>query len=356
MSRVYLAIAVSVAAAASAGANEAYFMGVGTFPGWNYSEAHAVSADGSTVVGMSMINGQWSHAFRWTKDTGIVDLGSFNPFMDSGADAVSADGSVVVGFNAAWACRWTSNGGMFALLDPNGVAPTHGSASGITPDGRIIVGAAHTPTYNVEAFHWTQKTGIVFLGRLPGGTASGALAVSADGAVIVGGATAPGFPNSEAFRWQSGQMIGLGALPGHNYSDASAVSADGRIVVGISAGSNSGDGFRWTAETGIQPLGGGASSISADGSVIVGDHNGAPAFLDANGWHDLRDVLVNQYHLDLSAWTLGDGIAGVSADGRTFVGTGFHSGYGWEGWIAHIPEPGCLALLALGAAAGRRRS
>src|SRR5690242_10715451 len=62
------------------------FTDLGVLPGQQYSNANAVSNDGSAVVGNS-----GSHAFRWTMATGMQDLGAFGP------SSVSADGSVVAG-------------------------------------------------------------------------------------------------------------------------------------------------------------------------------------------------------------------------------------------------------------------
>ena len=66
---------------------------------------------------------------------------------------------------------------------------------------------------------------------------------------------------------------------------------------------------------------------------------------------DLQQVLVSNYGLDLTGWTLTSAYA-ISADGRTIVGSGSHY-YGpealTEAWIATIPEPSSMALLGLSA-------
>jgi hypothetical protein len=64
----------------------------------------------------------------------------------------------------------------------------------------------------------------------------------------------------------------------------------------------------------------------------------------------LPDLLEDEYGLDLSAWWLRSA-KGISADGLTIVGYGDHYGFGREAWIAHIPEPSTLLVLALGALA-----
>ena len=48
-------------------------------------------------------------------------------------------------------------------------------------------------------------------------------------------------------------------------------------------------------------------------------------------------------------------ISGVSADGKTFVGTGTNPEGLPEAWIATIPEPGTLVVLGVGCAWVLRR-
>jgi len=69
---------------------------------------------------------------------------------------------------------------------------------------------------------------------------------------------------------------------------------------------------------------------------------------------NLQDVLVNDYQLDLTGWTLG-WATGISDDGKTIVGWGTNpSGFN-ESWIAHIPEPASVGILLIGGAALLRR-
>jgi len=59
---------------------------------------------------------------------------------------------------------------------------------------------------------------------------------------------------------------------------------------------------------------------------------------------------------DLAGWSL-ERARGVSANGRTIVGTGTNPSGETEAWIAYLPEPGTGTLLVLGLllAARRRR-
>src|SRR5580765_4327314 len=110
--------------------------GLGDLPGGQvYSEAWGVSADGATIVGASIVNGNVLFggtyaAFAWTAGTGmqdIYDLGGIGTVCK--AYAVSANGSVIVG-----------------SADYGVLSPTQ-----------------------MVAFIWTDETGAVEIGDLPGG-------------------------------------------------------------------------------------------------------------------------------------------------------------------------------------------
>jgi probable HAF family extracellular repeat protein len=296
------------------------------------SNALGISADGSVVVGYSNIpnvNGGYE-AFRWTQGTGMVGLGDLpEGIFYSSAAGVSADGSVVVGIG-------NSTGGYF-----NGY----------------------------QAFRWTQGTGMVGLGNLPGGVYSSALGVSADGSIVVGASHSDNASKSEAFRWTQGTgMVGLGDLPGGSFSSgALGVSADGSVVVGHSSGAYGLEAFRWTQATGMVGLGflpvGGfsvtaATGVSADGSVVVGHSGSGEVFIwnSTQGMRSLREILTNDYGLNLTGWTLtGTGTTRISADGLTIVGSGTNPSGNTEAWIARlnpqnnpsVPEPSSILGLGL---------
>lgn len=99
--------------------------------------------------------------------------------------------------------------------------------------------------------------------------------------------------------------------------------------------------FRGLAEHG--PLG-----VSGDGSIIVGmGGNVAWIWDEVHGMRDLKQVLEQDFSLDLTGWLLREARA-VSADGLTIVGEGVNPEGHWEAWRAVIPEPNTAALLALG--------
>ena len=156
-------------------------------------------------------------------------------------------------------------------------------------------------------------------------------------------------------------MTGLGDLAGGAFfSEAYDVSNDGSTVVGTSGSASGTEAFRWTQSGGMLGLGdltGGdffseAFDISNDGSIVVGSGSsasGTEAFIwDASrGMRSLQDLLVDDFDLDLTGWTL-DEARGISADGLTIVGRGINPSGSLEAWIATVPEPHTLTLLAFG--------
>ena len=110
-------------------------------------------------------------------------------------------------------------------------------------DGTVVVGASGTPSGQSQAFRWTEETGMVGLGFLPGGTTSNAIGVNADGKVVVGAAVdASG--QSQAFRWTARTRMqsvltllqaakaDVNLFAGWQLRSANGVSADGTVITG----------------------------------------------------------------------------------------------------------------------------
>ncbi|MBN2582940.1 MAG: PEP-CTERM sorting domain-containing protein [Planctomycetes bacterium] len=333
------------------------FRGLGDLAGGGvYSAATDVSANGAVVVG-SGASAVGTEAMRWSESEGAQTLG-----LGTGSRAygVSADGSVTVGYGA---------GGGFLRDEGTGTVIRLGThAYDVSGDGTVVAGY-EWPNHGEQAFRWTQAGGVELLGYLPGGSVSRAWGISRDGTVVVGEAN--GTLGWEAFRWDSGTgIVGLGSLPGgSHWSWARDVSADGSVVVGESESAEGQQAFRWTSSSGMVALGdlpGGsvysnAFAVSADGSIVLGTGRtaqGNEAFIwDAShGMRNLRGVLTAEYGLDLTGWTL-TAAWGISDNLTTITGTGKDPQGSTAAWIAVIPEPGTLALVALGLGAlavGRR--
>lgn len=349
-----LSLAVAAALAATPAAAQPYFIPLGDLPtGDVSSHANAISADSSTVVGVSSVllpgnTEPTDQAFRWTLQDGMVSLGTLPGFTgDSVATGVSADGSVIVGYAVSHVgagafrlpFRWTSATGMTQLPLPPGHTTDY--AVGISADGSVIAG---------PGFRWNADGSIQSLGRLPGpNSTTSARAISADGSTIVG---ASGY--IEAFRWRADSgMTGLGGLPGGTFTSyAGAVSADGNVIAGTSDSSLVIPGgqleiFVWRPETGMQGLGflGVAHAVSGDGHTIAGRRcclqSSSTAFLlrDGHSVESAQGRLSTTYRLraPLTGWSLYE-ITALSPNGRTFVGAARHDDGHAEAFIASMTD------------------
>jgi probable HAF family extracellular repeat protein len=257
------------------------------------SQGFDISGDGLTVVGsLTAVGGGSTNAFRWTASSGMQAVNIFG-VQFSEARAISHDGTTIVGSGMGQAFRWTATaGGQQLGFLPGG---TFSTALDVSADGSVVVGTANPAgNLNGHAFRWSQSTGMQDLGVLPGADDSVANAVSSNGSVIVGFSQI----NSAArpFRWTpEGGMQNLGLLPGGTYAVATGVSGNGSIVVGYADRSGNGAArpFVWTPGGGMVSieqylsargvvLGGwdlwNLAAVSPDGTAMtgVGDLNGVP--------------------------------------------------------------------------------
>ncbi|MCC6889861.1 MAG: VCBS repeat-containing protein [Hyphomicrobiales bacterium] len=315
------------------------------------SRATAISANGNVVVGNARNAAGKNEVFRWVAGTmsglGTV-AGSCTNYelsaVPEGRSTVNADGSVValvIGFpnpSSPGDCtynayRWVS--GTLSALFP--ACATWSYPYAVNGDGSVIVGN-FSCNGGSQAFRWVNGTA-AGLGTLPSGSNSTAYGVSADGTVVAGVAGGPNF-HTEAFRWAGGSMTGLGYLPGQTTSAAWAISRDGSAIFGNSNSDR--HWFRWSGGvmTDIvfqQSLNVLLHAANQDGTVAVG--SGPMRWTAAAG--GLRvDLLFKAHGINLGldgARTIGN-VFGVSADGRTIVGTGAADGDNRsQAWIARLP-------------------
>lgn len=286
-----------------------------TNPSWTASAADHVSADGAFVAGSAQ-TGNIRTFFRWTQSGGLTTLPTPAGWTTSQIlvpNGISNDGSIIAGFAPGFI--WTQAGGTQVPYPSTTFFLPHG----MNADGSILVGSSGNP---VQSMRWTQSGGIQPLAPA-GAAASRAYACSDDGSVIVGQAsTSQGF---RTFRWtlaEGATMIG---------PDISAsISGDGQVVVGAN--------MRWTAATGMVPLGfaPGVASTTAnatniDGSIVVGRGTlNSPTSPHGLLWMRLLGVVDLNTHLprlglDLTGWTISE-VNDLSDDGAVLVGTGLHNG------------------------------
>lgn len=212
---------------------ETGMVNLGTLPGAIRSVARGVSADGNVVVGWSGFANQIHHAFRWENGT-MTDI--HNPtFGQSEALGVSGNGNVVVGawgdvsFTPALPFRWTAETGMVNLGTLGG---QWGEAWDASYDGSIVVGWSDRDpgeTSEWAAFRWTPTGGMEDLNVTyaslitPGSRLEWAAAISPDGRYIAGEGLNSATGKNEAFlldTWRTGDTNGDGCI---NDSDLQAV-------------------------------------------------------------------------------------------------------------------------------------
>ena len=327
--------------------------------------AYGISANGGIVVGQSN-SPTGLQAFRWTQASGIEGLGAFpNPggLLGSGARACSADGSVIVGSSLlpnslnedGSPFRWTEKTGLVFLGSLGGTSG--GVARGVSSDGSVVAGYSSNVNFNLEAFRWENNV-MMGLGDLPGGVFnSQAAAVSGDGSVIVGLASTSASPYNRSFMWtQAGGTVEI--VPAS--FRAIGMSRDGHFAVGINNGraarldlqSNDLTMIPHVAIAGLVNDTDSAWGANADGSVVVGNHNLSQfngffgrAFMwdQQHGTRIIRDVLINQYGLgqELAGWELNNATC-VSDDGLTMAGYGFAPSGEQAAWRVKFSHP-CAA-------------
>ncbi len=334
------------------------FQGLGALPGSRFgSFARDISSDGSAVTGNSDqadLGGSSFMAYRWKAGvmTPLGDLAGGSNLSESGG--ISADGSACGGMsfssNGTEAFRWV-NGVMEPLGDlPGGDFYSHGFD--VSGDGTTVVGISRTETPDFP-FRWRDGVMTNISLDFPGSTPTGlARAVNHDGNVIVGVLALP--PAPPPFRWTPGLMQTLDLLPAAQWGTALAVSPDGLKVAGVVTYSDvNREAFLWEngVTIGLSDLPGGdidsqANGVSDTGVVVgVGETaNFGPirkeAFIwtSASGMRRLRDLLIDDFGLNLAGWVLSDA-NGVSADGLTIAGSGVNPLGKSEAWIAHL---GCI--------------
>lgn len=163
---------------------------LGLLPGGSYSSAAAVSADGAVIVGFGDTPDHIV-AFRWTQAEGIHLLDGQPTGVPTQANAVAPDGSIVVGVYGNQVFRWTEAQG-FDVLE-NGAGIDFANASDVNADGSVIVGMSMSKSGD-EAFVWDPVVGMRNLSEaltaagadVAGWTLGWATGVSDDGRTIVG--------------------------------------------------------------------------------------------------------------------------------------------------------------------------
>lgn len=165
------------------------------------SNACAITADGAVIVGIGhpVLTG----AVVWTSAGDSRILGKVSGDISAGAFAVSRDGRVIVGSSTEpsvhqRAFRWTSEAGMTAIASST-ASLSDSIALAVSGDGQVIVGWGTTPA-GEAALIWDEQHGLRQLQAvlemdyrttISGWKLSRATGISDDGRIIVGFGTNP---------------------------------------------------------------------------------------------------------------------------------------------------------------------
>ncbi|HEX6765278.1 MAG TPA: hypothetical protein VF103_07360, partial [Polyangiaceae bacterium] len=335
------------------------------------TDARAVSADGGVVVGTFTGMSGFARPFYWTVARGPQPLNipsSLRPDVHVYATAVSGDGTRWAGYYQGTAATDFPHpvGGTLAqsaeLPTPNG----RGTALDLDATGAKVVGLFFDNTSTESrAGQWTDPVQPVTLLPNPLGqtAAASAGAVTRDGTIVTGTAR----DSANGLLVVSWVDAGTNPPPSRRFgtmgitsAEVRGTSSDGRFAAGTmtdSAGANFAFGTQGSTAMNIAPMNGAvfamshAFDVNDDGTVIVGD-----AFLGMSGmtpssqactWTrnaqqeitsfkgTVMDALRNA-GVQLPNWTLLNAY-GVSADGKTIVGTGFDPQGFTVGFIARLP-------------------
>lgn len=355
-----LLVALAAGAGSPAVAQSFTLMGWPSDGGPNgVSYATGLSADGRSASGYSISN-VGRPGFVWTADGGRNDFGrALGSGLTTFAFGISGDGFTVVGRgeNATTSLAFArSQAGEYHEL---GTLPgfQFSEARDANFDGSVVVGTLTNGSGSTnQAFRWTQSGGMQGLGVGTTGEA-----VSGDGSTVVGTLSTQPL----AMRWTaSGGAQQLPSLGGAGASHARAVNFDGSIIVG-----NSGVGLRatvWNNGIPTELLPGMAGSVltpfgvSDNGSVVGGQIQGPGGSLFAGIWTPTTGLMPLSDYLTANGVQIPAGFSlftcsAVSADGLTFSGWGNGPTPNINGWVATIPAPGTVVILALGGVISSRR-
>ena len=303
------------------------------------------SEDGRVVVGYDT-QSYW----YWTRETGVVQLlGTTVPPGNSvgGQGCMTADGrimscSTLQDFKGLNKAEGTQYDIQMTLFQPLGNIGFHcdserNSVWGMSNDGVHAVGLMEEAFCDAIAYYRNTQTGeLVNLGSLYFYKPSRANDVSDDGATICGW-------NDDYVGWRQGAVwrrnadgtytqtnIAAGPV---KMSEAECVSGNGQWVFGLGrAGYAGGAMWRWSAATGLQPVGtnpssgnGYAVATNFDGSKVLcfyGVMGGGGSFMwtAENGYTPLSTLAANAGVQIPEGWQLNLPL-GMSDDGLTIVGT-----------------------------------
>ncbi len=320
---------------------EAGMVNLGTLGG-EASYATGINDNGQ-VVGYSELADLSTHAFVWTEDGGMRDLGTLPGGSASYANAISASGQVVgqsvTTSGESHAFSWTEDGG-FVDIGALAGAGTYSSAYAVNASGQVVGQFAPAGGFG-HAFSWTPTGGFVDLGTL-GGSISTALAVNDSGQVIGNSDTASGYPHG--FSWTAaGGLVDLGTFGGP-IGQAADVNDSGQVVGMSYTSDNQLRAFSWTAAGGLVELSAEdystAHAVNDSGQVVGRGGSGGPPTLWSVGASPATAVV------GTVTGPAGEPVEGASVELRRISPPDPHNG----NWFATTEANGSFSIDPLGGA------
>jgi len=334
--------------------------GSGNYYGLGTSRtATGVNADGTVVAGTTA-----TEYFIWK----LSDPGVTTPIggVAVGTARISDDGDKISGTTTGFVAvppipptvvrqmgvydvsdqAWTGVGGIGWF---SGTETSSGTA--MSGDGTKLLGIAHSPNQtNLYGVTSTIPAAPVALPWLIPGRNTRVFYCDNDGSVVVGSQE-----NLNSLRQAAVWNNGVGQrlwveYPKKALPEATVCSADGNWVAGNGGTNTNTQAWRWSQSTGVQLLGeiivgsvnGIVTGMSADGTVIVGHEvTGVPAtgpgwiWAATGGMQDLTTYATDNGVTGIPAGVTLQRPLGVSADGRTFVGTASNG----QGFVVRIDPP-----------------
>ncbi|WP_312393698.1 T9SS type A sorting domain-containing protein, partial [Chryseobacterium sp.] len=158
--------------------------------------ANAVNSNGNVIVGWQDEDNGSRRGAKWVNGVESFITDNNGEYVGEAGD-VSADGNTIIGASLPEPYVWNNATGLTYISHPNSSAFFRGGATGISADGKTVIGyfrAFAAPPMSGEGFIWTSTGGRVNLNNYAVGlgistqgvTMSLPLAISKDGKKIAG--------------------------------------------------------------------------------------------------------------------------------------------------------------------------
>jgi len=256
-------------------------------PGVGNSIATDINNKGQ-VVGVARFGGVLpERAFRWSPHTGMVNLGALGPTSSSVAFGINDAGTAVgwsdeaSGPRLTQVTKWPAGGGGPIAL--NGFPSIASLAEDINNAGQIVGSAAFDTRLSDQAFIWTPQGGLQGLGTEPA-FFSWARRINEKGLVIGGVRVTPA--DNNGFIWSREHGLLVVGTPGVDRSEATALNNRGQVLGFLNT-----TGYIWTRASGFVDLSSrvvGAppsmtqffgQGINDNGTIVAGTNTGTLVLL-----------------------------------------------------------------------------